>query len=106
MLPFSVFQTFGVIKYRIVGIDSGPTYFQIDEDTGRITLRSSVAQDTTIVYTVSFTIKLGRSSKKFGPGLSLGGNLGEKVSLIGLISCYCELREKFKCIEHNREIPD
>ena len=35
-----------------------------------------------------------------GTGLSLGGNLGEKVSLSWLTSPYFVLREKFKCIEH------
>ena len=38
-------------------------------------------------------------------GLSLGGDLGEKVSLSWLTSPYFELREKFKFVEHNyREI--
>ena len=34
------------------------------------------------------------------PGLSIRGDLGEKVSLSWLTSPYFELREKFKCIEH------
>ena len=33
-------------------------------------------------------------------GLSLGGDLGEKVSQFWLTSPYFELREKFKRIEH------
>ena len=33
-------------------------------------------------------------------GLSLGGDLGEKVSLNWLTSPCFELREKFNCIEH------
>ena len=33
-------------------------------------------------------------------GLSLEGDLGEKVSLNWFTSPYYELREKFQCIEH------
>ena len=33
-------------------------------------------------------------------GLSLEGDLGEKVSQSWLTSPYFELREKFRCIEH------
>ena len=39
------------------------------------------------------------ASTTFSPGLSLGGHLGEKVSLNWLTSPCFELKEKLKCIE-------
>ena len=54
-----------------------------------------VQSDQARTYNVFSDVQVGHF-----PGLSLGGDLGEKVSLSWLTSPYFELRVKFKCIEH------
>ncbi|XP_076458558.1 cadherin EGF LAG seven-pass G-type receptor 1-like [Babylonia areolata] len=42
--------SFGVITYSIVGVDTAPTFFTIDPQTGSITLSRSLATDTLTEY--------------------------------------------------------
>ena len=50
-------DSFGVIKYRIIGDDSAPAYFEINADSGEIRLKESVAQDTRTEYQVHCSYK-------------------------------------------------
>jgi hypothetical protein len=43
---------FNVVKYRIIGDDSATTFFDIDQNFGNVTLKSSVNFDTTSNYKV------------------------------------------------------
>lgn len=53
------FQTpFNVVKYRIIGDDSATTFFNIDQNFGNVTLKSSVNFDTTSNYKVLNVIKI------------------------------------------------
>ena len=45
-------DSFGVIRYRLIGDDSAPTYFEIDSVTGEIKLKQSLAEDTKTEYQV------------------------------------------------------
>ncbi|XP_041364041.1 cadherin-23-like [Gigantopelta aegis] len=42
--------SFGDIEYRMINIDTSQTYFQVDAKSGIISLRNSVASDTTTEY--------------------------------------------------------
>ena len=50
-------DSFGVIRYRIIGDDSAPAYFEINADSGEIRLKESVAQDTRTEYQVHWTFR-------------------------------------------------
>lgn len=39
-----------MVKYRIIGDDAAPSYFDVDERTGDIKLKASVADDTLTEY--------------------------------------------------------
>ena len=45
-------DSFGVIRYRIIGDDTAPTYFEIDSSSGEIRLKQSLADDTKTEYQV------------------------------------------------------
>ena len=44
--------SFGAITYSIVGVDTAPSYFQIDSQSGSVTLSRSLATDTLTEYRV------------------------------------------------------
>ena len=41
------------VKYSIIGDDNAPTYFSINEETGRVTISRSMNEDIASVYKVS-----------------------------------------------------
>ncbi len=43
---------FGRVRYRIIGDDTAPKYFEIDETSGDIKLKESVEDDTLTEYQV------------------------------------------------------
>ena len=43
------------MQYQIIGDDSAPVYFVVDETSGEIKLRESVKEDTKTEYQVSTT---------------------------------------------------
>lgn len=59
---------FNVVRYRIIGDDSATTFFDIDQNFGNVTLKSSVNFDTTSNYKVhvhACTINLKKLSISF-----------------------------------------
>ena len=46
-------EQFGDVKYRVLGDDSAPNFFEVDETTGDVTVRQSVADDSETTYRVS-----------------------------------------------------
>ena len=46
-------EPFNTVRFLIVGDGSASRYFEIDEQSGRLTLKSSVAEDAALQYTVS-----------------------------------------------------
>ena len=48
---------FNVVKYRLIGDDSAPTYFSLDENSGNIAVQPGVelVQDSLTEYTVSYS---------------------------------------------------
>ena len=57
-------DSFGVIRYRIIGDDSAPSYFEINADSGEIRLKESLAEDTRTEYQVCWTFRANISSLK------------------------------------------
>ena len=45
-------ERFGVVRYRIIGDDSAPTFFQIDDRTGEIKLKELLREDTETEYQI------------------------------------------------------
>ena len=45
---------FGRVTYDIIGDDSAPVYFKIDEFTGKITIARGLVTENVDVYQVSF----------------------------------------------------
>ncbi len=43
---------FGRVRYRIIGDDTAPKYFEIDDTSGDIKLKESVEDDTLTEYQV------------------------------------------------------
>ncbi|XP_046579033.1 protocadherin Fat 4-like [Haliotis rubra] len=56
--------SFGDISYSIIGIDTAPSFFSIDSVTGLITLRASVATDSTTEYRVLVRVEDSGSPPK------------------------------------------
>ncbi|WAQ95445.1 FAT4-like protein [Mya arenaria] len=48
----TIFTLFGIVKYRLVGANTALNYYQVNENTGEISLTQSVESDTTTVYTL------------------------------------------------------
>lgn len=69
-------DSFGTIRFRIIGDDSAPEYFDIDPVSGDIRLKESVVEDTRTEYQVSPGSTLRRGSEIFH-GLK-GTRLGTK----------------------------
>ena len=46
-------EQFGDVKYRVLGDDSAPNFFAVDETSGDVTLQTSVADDTETTYRVN-----------------------------------------------------
>lgn len=46
----------GKLVYEVIGDLSAPTYFQVDKDSGLITLKTSLLPDNTPQYVVSFNL--------------------------------------------------
>lgn len=46
----------GKLVYEVIGDLSAPTYFQVDKDTGLISVKTSLSPDNTPQYVVSFNI--------------------------------------------------
>lgn len=44
---------FGLVRYRMIGDDSGPNFFEVNPDSGQVNLISSVEGDTLSEYRVS-----------------------------------------------------
>ena len=44
------------MRYRIIGDDSAPNLFDIDEESGAVTVADDLTRDTEIVYVVSVEI--------------------------------------------------
>lgn len=51
-IPSFIQDQFGLIKYRMIGDDSGPGFFELNEETGEITLKSGVETDIVAEYRV------------------------------------------------------
>ena len=45
-------ESFGIIRFRIIGDNSAPLYFEIDEVSGDIRLKESIVEDTRTEYQV------------------------------------------------------
>ena len=41
------------MRYRIIGDDSAPNYFSVNEKNGEVKLSAKVAEDTEVLYQVS-----------------------------------------------------
>lgn len=50
---------FNKVQYQLIGDDSGPSYFVLDQNTGEVKVRDSVnlPADTSINYMVSFELR-------------------------------------------------
>lgn len=46
-------EQFGDVKYRVVGDDSAPNFFVVDESSGDVTLQSSLVDDSETTYRVT-----------------------------------------------------
>jgi hypothetical protein len=44
---------YNVIKYVIIGDDTAPTYFKVNEENGKITVQRDIRGDQTIDYQVN-----------------------------------------------------
>ena len=55
--------SFGVITYSIVGVDTAPSYFVIDSQSGTVTLSRSLATDTLTEYRVSSAVILTENTR-------------------------------------------
>jgi len=51
-------EPYGDVTYRIIGDDNAGSYFQIDAESGRITVRRSLNEDSSEVYRVGVLFML------------------------------------------------
>ena len=53
MMHILLQNTYGTITYTITGVNTGPTFFEVDPEEGHITVKSGLDDDTETEYIVS-----------------------------------------------------